>query len=81
MDTPRTIPLHPSLLRPILIAGADRKLAILNFILSAAVASAFHWLSITVGLFLATFGHLLLVQFTKYDPQFRDNSVCVWDSC
>jgi type IV secretion system protein TrbD len=66
----RKIPVHPSLIRPLLLAGAERELVLVNVVVIAALifGVGFHWLSITVAIALATAGHWLLVQAANLDP-------------
>ena len=37
MDDPRRIPIHPSLTRPVLLAGAERELVLVNGTIVAAL--------------------------------------------
>lgn len=63
--------IHQSLVRPILLGGAERPLAIANWITCAAlILGAGAWYTIALGVFLATFGHWGLVLAAKVDPQF-----------
>ena len=73
METPRVIPIHRALTCPVLLAGADRRLVILNWTTIAALVLGvgFHWASCTVAFLLATVGHWALLKATKYDPYFR----------
>src|SRR5438105_3314758 len=63
--------IHQSLTRPILLAGAERPLAIANWITAAALifGGGLHWYTIATGAFLLTVGHWALVQAAKFDPQ------------
>ena len=67
----RVSAIHPSLTRPILLAGAERQLAIANWITAAALilGCGLHWYTIALGLLLVTAGHWALVQAAKFDPQ------------
>ncbi len=62
--------IHQSLVRPILLAGAERPLAIANWITAAALilgrGPVVHG---RLGALLATAGHWVLVQLAKIDPQ------------
>jgi len=71
MDGPRRTPIHPSLARPLLLAGAERELVLANGTLIAALifGVGFHWASITVAVLLATVGHWGLTRAAKHDPQ------------
>jgi type IV secretion system protein VirB3 len=70
-DERRVSVLHQSLTRPILLAGAERQLALANWITAAGLilGAGLHWYSIAMGVFLLTFGHWALVQAAKFDPQ------------
>ncbi|MGH7841344.1 MAG: conjugal transfer protein TrbD [Candidatus Binataceae bacterium] len=67
----RVSPIHQSLIRPILLAGAERPLALANWITAAALTlgTGLHWYTIAMGVFLLTLGHWALVQAAKFDPQ------------
>jgi type IV secretory pathway TrbD component len=67
----RVSAIHQSLTRPILLAGAERPLAIANWITAAALTlgAGLHWYTLAMGLFLLTLGHWALVQAAKFDPQ------------
>jgi len=61
--------IHQSLVRPVLLAGAERPLAIANWITAAAlILGAGQWYTAVLGALLATAGHWLLVQLAKIDP-------------
>jgi type IV secretion system protein TrbD len=67
---PRKLPIHPSLIRPLLLAGAERELVLVNVVVIAALifGVGFHWLSLTAAFGLATAGQWLLVEAAKIDP-------------
>lgn len=71
METPRRAPIHPSLTRPLLLAGAERELVLVNGTLIAALVFGvgFHWASVTMAIVLATLGHWALTRAAKHDPQ------------
>ena len=71
MDAPRRTPIHPSLTRPLLLAGAERELVLVNGTIIAALlfGVGFHWASITVAILLETAGHWGLTRAAKHDPQ------------
>jgi type IV secretory pathway TrbD component len=71
MDEPRRAPIHPSLIRPLLLAGAERELVLVNGTLIAALlfGVGFHWVSLTIASLLATVGHWALTRAAKYDAQ------------
>ena len=64
-------PLHPSLVRPILLAGAERELVLVNAIAIAALILGIgpHPLSFATAAVLATAGHSTLVLAARFDPQ------------
>jgi type IV secretory pathway TrbD component len=70
-DQPRTIPIHVSLIRPILLMGAERELVLISAIISAVLVMSLERLLFTVvgvvfwGLSLAS-----LQRAAKSDPQF-----------
>jgi type IV secretion system protein VirB3 len=67
------IPIHASLIRPLLIAGCERKLVLLNCVTAFALIFGIgNVMSVVVGLFLAIGLHWGLVQIAKKDPQFSD---------
>ena len=67
----RVSTIHQSLTRPILLAGAERQLAIANWITAAALilGCGLHWYTIVMGILLVTVGHWALVQAAKFDSQ------------
>jgi type IV secretory pathway TrbD component len=67
----RVSAIHQSLTRPILLGGAERPLALANWITAAALAlgAGLHWYTIAMGVLLLTLGHWALVQAAKFDPQ------------
>ncbi len=69
----REIPIHSSLTRPLLLAGGERELVLMNAIIIAALilGVGFHWLSFSIAIGLATFGHWGLRALAKRDPQMR----------
>jgi type IV secretory pathway TrbD component len=70
-DDRRVSAIHQSLTRPILLAGAERQLALANWITAAGLifGSGLHWYTIAMGVLLLTLGHWALVQAAKFDPQ------------
>ena len=70
MDEPRRIPIHPSLTRPVLLAGAERELVLVNGTIVAALifGVGVHWTSLTMAAVLATLGHWALTRAAKHDP-------------
>ena len=67
----RVSAIHQSLTQPILLAGAERPLAIANWITAAALilGGGLNWYSVALGGFLLTVGHWGLVLAAKFDPQ------------
>ena len=67
----RTVPLHSSLTRPILLGGAERDLVIIevSLIASLLLGVGFRLASLSLALFLGTVGHRLLVWIGRQDPQ------------
>jgi type IV secretion system protein VirB3 len=70
---PRVLPIHVSLTRPILLAGADRELTLLNAIICFALVFGIGTSRWTLGVvaLLATVGQWTLGRVTRYDPDFR----------
>ena len=64
-------PIHPSLVRPILLAGGERELVLINVVLIFALVLGVGPNPVTLGLagVLATAGHGALVALAKVDPQ------------
>ena len=73
MKEPRQIIIHQALTRPLLLAGAERELVLINLtiIMALIFGVGIHWLSISVALLLATVGHWGLTRIAKHDPQMR----------
>ena len=71
MDAPRRAPIHLALTRPLLLAGAERELVLVNGTIIAALifGVGFYWASLTMAILLATVGHLGLTRAAKHDPQ------------
>jgi type IV secretory pathway TrbD component len=69
----RTVAVHVSLTRPILLAGADRELTLINAIAIFALlfGIGFSRWTVAVGALLATVGQWALGRVTRYDPDFR----------
>jgi type IV secretory pathway TrbD component len=62
-------PFHPSLIRPILVGGADRSLVLINVtaIVMLIFGVGIHLITLLLSGFLAVVGHSLLVWLAKYD--------------
>jgi len=71
--------IHQSLVRPVLLAGAERSLAIGNWIAAAAlILGGGQWYTAALGALLATAGHWALVQAAKVDPQLSQVYIRHW---
>ena len=72
-STPRLVRLHASLVRPILMGGADRGLALANGVIALALVFGigFSWATITVAAALLGVGHVALVLLAKREPDLR----------
>ena len=71
--------IHQSLVRPVLLAGAERSLAIANWITAAAlILGAGQWYTAALGALLATAGHWALVEAVKIDAQLSQVYVRHW---
>ncbi|MCP3962338.1 MAG: conjugal transfer protein TrbD [bacterium] len=70
-ETGLKTPLHPSLVRPILLAGAERELVLINAVVIAVLVLGIgpHPLSLLTAALLATVGHSGLVLAARYDSQ------------
>ncbi len=64
-------PLHPSLVRPILLGGAERELVLINVILIVVLVLGVgpHPLTFVLAAMLGTAGHTLLILAARFDPQ------------
>jgi type IV secretion system protein VirB3 len=69
----RVLPIHVALTRPILLAGADRELTLVNVIVCFALlfGIGFSKWTLSIVVFLVTVGQWALGRVTKYDPVFR----------
>jgi type IV secretory pathway TrbD component len=71
--------IHQSLVRPVLLAGAERALAIANWIMATAlILGAGQWYTAILGALLATVGHWALVQAAKIDAQLSQVYIRHW---
>lgn len=67
----RTIPIHRSLVRPILLMGAERELVLLSAILAAVLVLSLERLLFTIIGSMLWYGSLAIFQrAAKADPQF-----------
>ena len=70
----RQAALHPSLMRPLLLGGGERKLVLLNGLLIVLLIMGFGLSLATVGLsiVLATVGQWALIQAAKANPRMSE---------
>jgi len=69
----RKVVLHQSLIRPILLGGAERTLALLNGVVSAGLIFGIgSWQAAVLGAVFAVVVHWGLVELAKKDTQFFD---------
>ncbi len=68
----RRLPIHRSLLRPILFAGGERKLMMMNYtlIITLIFGARINSLTVLSSTLLFTAGHMCLIKLANYDPQF-----------
>lgn len=73
LERPRTVPVHRALIRPLLLAGADRELALANGVVVAALlfGIGLSWYTASVSAALLVIGHWGLVLLAKHDPELR----------
>jgi type IV secretion system protein VirB3/type IV secretion system protein VirB4 len=66
----RVSTVHQSLVQPVLLEGAERSLAIANWITAGALilGAGLYWYTIAIGSLLLTVGRWALVQAAKLDP-------------
>lgn len=71
MSEQRKVVLHQSLIRPILLGGAERTLALLNGVISAGLIFGIgSWQAAVLGVIFAVVVHTVLVKLAKEDDQF-----------
>lgn len=69
----RKVVLHQSLIRPLLLGGAERTLALLNGVVSAGLIFGIgSWQAAVLGVAFAFVVHWGLVELAKKDTQFFD---------
>lgn len=73
LERPRAVPIHRALTRPVLLAGADRELALANGVIVAALlfGIGLSWYTASVSAALLLIGHWALVMLAKHDPDLR----------
>ena len=70
-DRPRTIPVHASLMRPILLMGAERELLLTSGVIAAVLVLSLQQLLFTVvGVVFWSLSLAALQRAAKADPQF-----------
>lgn len=70
---PRAIPLHQSLIRPLLLGGGERTLTLINGVISGALIFGIgSWQAAVFGLFFAVAVQWMLVKMAKTDTQLFD---------
>lgn len=64
-------PIHASLIRPVLLAGAERELVLVNVILIVVLVLGVgpHPLTFLLAVLMGTLGHTALVFAARFDPQ------------
>lgn len=68
-ETPRVIPLHRALIRPILLLGAERELVLSTALLAAGLIFSVHqWWSVGLGVGLWLVSLAALQRMAKADP-------------
>lgn len=73
MSEVQSVVIHQSLIRPLLMGGAERDLAMLNGVVSAALIFGIgSWQAAILGIFFAVVVQWGLVQLAKKDTQFFD---------
>lgn len=73
MNGPRKVVLRQSLVRPILLAGAERELTMLLGVIAAGLVFGIGSKEgVVMGVLLWLVGHWGLVQIAKIDPQMRE---------
>jgi type IV secretion system protein TrbD len=70
----RRCPIHPALIRPILFAGADRRLVMVNvtLILALIFGVGIHTVTVIAALFLCVVGQGIFMHLAKTDAYFVD---------
>lgn len=71
MEQVERTPVHRSLVRPVLLGGAERVPAIINATAAVALGlgPGLHWPNILLGVFLGTAVHAVLRWAARRDPQ------------
>lgn len=71
MSALKKTPIHPSLVRPILVAGAERTLSLVNIVVAMALIFGIGSLTAAIYGAIQTLAvHWALVRLAKKDPQF-----------
>ena len=78
-DDRRLNVIHQSATRPILILGAERRMAIILYSVCAGlIIGPDTFASAVVGVMMAVIGHAILVYLAKLDPQFLEVYLRNW---
>jgi len=73
MSEQRKVVLHQSLIRPILLGGAERDLALMNGVIAAGLVFGIgSWQAAVLGIGFAVIVQWALVELAKKDTQFFD---------
>ena len=71
--------IHQSLVRPILVMGAERRLAVVLWsVVAGLVLGPDTWPALIAGILFGIAGHAALVYLAKIDPQFSDVYIRHW---
>jgi type IV secretory pathway TrbD component len=71
MEQRRRVVLHQSLVRPMLLGGAERGLALVNGVIASALIFGIgSWQAAVIGIGFALGAHAVLVRLAKVDSQF-----------
>jgi type IV secretion system protein TrbD len=72
-DNRRLNTIHQSLIRPVLVLGAERNLALVNWVTAFGLLLPWKgWYAAGTGILLMTVGHGALVYLAKLEPQFSE---------
>jgi type IV secretion system protein VirB3 len=78
-DDRRLNVIHQSLVRPILVLGAERRLAVVLWaVVAGMVLGPDTWTAVITGILFGIAGHAALVYLAKIDPQFSDVFIRHW---
>jgi len=78
-DDRRLNVIHQSLVRPILVLGAERRLAVILWsVVAGLLIGPDTWSSVITGILFGIAGQAALVYLAKIDPQFSDIYIRHW---